>query len=245
MATAASITDPLLRTYTRVLPVGPGVCDVCHGAPGSGWERCWSCADSTAGVSLPAELVVPISLTELLGQLHHSLRTYKNGAYPQPVRARFQLQLSALVTRFLGDHSGCIAQAAGEEWDCLTIVPSSQGRVGVHPLEQVVTMSSFLASRYQALLVPGPSPARHNRASDDAYAVTQDVAGLRTLLLDDTFTSGARIQSAASTLQLAGAKVIAAVPIGRVIKPEFSAESAELLERARQVAFDFDECCLE
>ena len=194
---------------------------------------------------MPVELVVPISLTELLGQLHHSLKTYKLEGYPQPVRARFQLQLSALITRFLGDHSACIAAAAGDEWDCLTIVPSSRGRVGAHPLENVIRMSSFLAKYYRALLVPGPTHARHNQAADDAYAVTEDATDLRVLLLDDTFTSGARIQSAASALQLAGARVVAAVPIGRVVKPEFSAESAALLKAAREQPFDFGVCALE
>lgn len=35
------------------------------------------------------------------------------------------------------------------------------------------------------------------------------------------------------------------VPIGRVIKPDFSAEAAALLTRAREEPFDFDSCCLE
>jgi predicted amidophosphoribosyltransferase len=40
---------------------------------------------------------------------------------------------------------------------------------------------------------------------------------LRILLVDDTFTSGATFQSAASALALGGADVIAGVVIGRVI----------------------------
>jgi hypothetical protein len=245
MPTAVEITDPLIRTYTRVLPVGPGVCDVCHGAPGTGWERCWSCAQTVGQVSRPVELVVPISLTELLGQLHHALRSYKNDGYPASVRERFRLQVSALLARFLWRHGDCIRGAAGRDWDAITIVPSSQGRAGPHPLQEAIQMFAFLDDQYRSLLGPGPDKADHNHASEGAYAVTEDVDGLGILLLDDTFTSGARAQSAASALQLAGAQVVAVVPIGRVIKREFSDESAALLDRAGEEPFDFDMCCLE
>lgn len=245
MATASSITDPLLRTYTRVLPVGVGVCDVCHGAPGTGWERCWSCATSIGQVSRPIELVVPISLTEKFGQLHHSLRSYKREDLVQSVRDRFSVELSALLYRFLNGHAECIRDAAGSDWDTVTIVPSSSGRTGVHPLERVIGMSRTLSSQYEPLLEAGSDPARHNDASDDAYRPIAAVRGRRVLLVDDTFTSGARVQSAASALQLAGATVVAAVPIGRVINPDYNAESRVLWDRASGQGFDFNVCCLD
>lgn len=244
--TARAITDALISTYTRVLPVGPGVCDVCHGAPGTGWERCYSCAQTIGQVSRPIELVVPVSLTELLGQLHHALRSYKREDYPASVRDRFRPQVGAVLARFLSRHRACITAAAGVAgWDCITIVPSTQGRAGPHPLEGAIALFPFLRSQYRSLLAPGAAPADHNHASDDAYAVTDEVSDLRVLLVDDTFTSGARAQSAASALQLAGARVVALVPIGRVIKPDFSPEAADLWARARSEPFDFAVCCLE
>jgi hypothetical protein len=245
VATAADITDPLIRTYTRVLPVGPGICDICHGAPGAGWARCWSCAHSVGQVSMPIELVLPISLTELLGQLHHVLRSYKRDDYPAVVRDQFRVQISALLARFLAAHGDCIRRAAGETWDCITIVPSSTGRAGVHPLDSVMHGFRSLQDQYRPLLEAGPKAADHNQASDEAYVVTSDVDGLRVLLVDDTFTSGARVESAASALQLAGALVVAAVPIGRVINPAFSAESAAVLAKAKEKPFDFSACGLD
>lgn len=245
MPTAVEITDPNIRTYTRVLPVGSGVCDLCHGAPGKDWDRCWSCAKTTGQVSRPVDLVVPISLTELLGQLHHVLRSYKNDAYLEAVREIFRLQVSALLARFLWQHGDCIRHAAGKDWDATTIVPSSQGRTGEHPLEAAIRMFPFLNDQYRSLLRPGMVKADHNHASDDAYEVAEAVIGMRVLLLDDTFTSGARAQSAASALQLAGAHVVAIVPIGRVIRPDFNEESAELLRRAREQPYDFAVCCIE
>lgn len=245
MTTAIELTDPHIRTYTGVLPAGPGVCEICHGAPGAGWERCWSCAQTMGQVTKPVHLVVPISLTELLGQLHHVLRSYKRDGYPAHVREAFQLQVSALLARFLWKHGECIRETAGEDWNCITVVPSSQGRPGPHPLEQALRRFPFLEDQYRDLLESGTEKAEHNRASDRAYATKGAVADLRVLLVDDTFTSGARAQSATSALELAGARVVAMVPIGRVIKPDFSEEAADLLARAREESFTFEACCLE
>jgi adenine/guanine phosphoribosyltransferase-like PRPP-binding protein len=64
------------------------------------------------------------------------------------------------------------------------------------------------------------------------------------LLVDDTFTSGATFQSAASALTLAGATVVAGVVIGRVIDTDFSKQAADLWDRQRAIRFRFDRCCL-
>lgn len=245
MPTAIEITDPHIHTYTRVLPVGPGVCAICHGAPPKGFNRCRSCSQTTDQVSHPVRLVVPISLTEVRGQLHHVLWAYKRESYPEKVRAPFRLQISALMTRFLGQHGNCIRRAAHQDWDAITIVPSSQGRAGVHPLEDAIRLSPLLLDQYQPLLRPGPGKADHNQASDQAYDVVDSVSGMSVLLLDDTFTSGARAQSAASSLYCAGANVVAMVPIGRIINRDFSHEASALLDRAKEEPFDFDVCCLE
>jgi adenine/guanine phosphoribosyltransferase-like PRPP-binding protein len=56
------------------------------------------------------------------------------------------------------------------------------------------------------------------------------IAGARVLLLDDTYVSGARSQSAAAALQLAGARPVIA-PLGRVLRPDRVALHAEFLRR--------------
>jgi phosphoribosylpyrophosphate synthetase len=85
----------------------------------------------------------------------------------------------------------------------------------------------------------------HNRASDRGFRVTSDVANRRVLLIDDTLTSGARLQSAASVLQLAGAEVVAGLVVGRVYDPTFGHRSQELWDHARSRPFSFDSCCIE
>jgi len=196
-----------------------------------------------APVSRPIEHVVPISLYKVNEQLHHVLRRYKDSPSDR-VRDIFSLQVAALLGRFLIGHSRCIVEAE-REWDYITSIPSSRGRSGPHPLEEAIRRVPWLHQQYRRTLAPGAVQLNHLQASDAGYRVTVDVTYDAVLIVDDTFTSGARAQSAASALQLAGAVVVAMVPIGRVINPEFSPEAHALWEKALEAPFDFDTCCLE
>lgn len=195
-------------------------------------------------VSLPLTLVVPISLYVVRGQLHHVLRSYKDAQVPE-TRTELRARVAALLYRFLAHHGGCIERAAAGSWDVLTTVPSSHTRSGTHPLEQAIEMAHALRDQHGRLLRLGETELAHNRASDRGFEVTQDVRGKRVLVVDDTFTTGARMQSAASALQLAGATVAAGVVIGRVIDPTFREESQAFWDAASRERFSFERCCLE
>jgi adenine/guanine phosphoribosyltransferase-like PRPP-binding protein len=106
-------------------------------------------------------------------------------------------------------------------------------------------MVRVLSGNYLRALGPGSVATEHNLADDRGFVPARDVRGQAFLLIDDTFTSGARIQSAASALALAGGDVVAALVVGRVINPERSPASRELWERVKGIPFSFDQCCLE
>jgi phosphoribosylpyrophosphate synthetase len=239
--TYAEITDPLLWTYTTVLAVGPGVCDICHAAPNGDFARCYSCYETARKVTRPVDLVVPISLYVVGEQLHHVLRRYKDSPLPN-VRDTFRTQVAALLGRFLSSHTNCIEAAAGRSWQFLTTVPSSSNRIGTHPLVDAINMLPAFMAQLRSPLQPGAAPLSHNNSNDEGFVVTENVGDQSFLLIDDTFTTGARLQSAASALQIARADVVAALVIGRVINPEFS---GKLWDRATKLAFRFDTCCLE
>lgn len=247
MGVLEQFTDPHLQTYTRVPHTGPGVCDVCHSAPNPGFSTCYSCSDVAGRLSRPAGFVVPISLYEIPSQLHHVLRNYKREGWPAEIVHAWRIQIAAMIGRFLQEHGPCIAEEAGGEWDTVTVVPSTGGRTGEHPFERVFRALPRLP--LERLLVPGPAADRLARrvAYDRGFAVVDgvDVEGRRILVMDDTYTSGARAQSAASALQLAGATVVAIVPVGRVVNPAFSEASAALWAKAKEEQFDFATCCLE
>jgi hypothetical protein len=188
---------------------------------------------------------VPISLYEIPSQLHHVMRHYKSGMYPADIQRRFTIQLAALIGHFLAEHGECIEQATGGRWDIITSVPSSGQRAGEHPLTIAIRMLPGFRDQYEQLLKKGSVDVGHNRASDDGFIVTRKLQGERVLLIDDTFTTGARAQSAASAINLAGGTVVAIVAVGRVINPGFSETVSEFWERQRRGPFTFATCCLE
>lgn len=226
-----------------VPPIGNGVCDVCHGAPFSGWARCWSCRETTDSVTYPLELVVPISLCERLGQLHYTLRKYKDHDDPQ-TRHELSVRLAALLARFLHGHRSCIVAKAGGDWDYITTVPSTHARSGGRPLEGVINLYPPLAKTYQRVLTNGPVPVKRLEPDDQNFVAMQKISGDSILLVDDTLTSGTSLQAAASALRLAGAEVRAGLVIGRYIKPTFSEETQALWDSVKGVTFDFDSCCV-
>lgn len=232
-----SVTDPY---YAALVPVPPawktGICEVCHRATnGPQYAECRSCEQTIIRVTHHADKVVPVSLCEARGQLHHILRTYKSHN-----RASFQKVVAGLIGRFYNHHRECL----GGTPDVVTSVPSTSGRMGEHPLGGAIKLTPALGQRYCPLLVPGEKPCTHNRPDDRAFAVTEDVRGLSVLLLDDTYTSGARLHSAASALQLAGARLAAALVVGRYVAPRDDNDpNMALLEQAKQRTFSWDVCC--
>ncbi|MBV8159516.1 MAG: phosphoribosyltransferase [Acidimicrobiia bacterium] len=185
---------------------------------------------------------MPISLYEIPSPLHHLLKGYKARHRPRG-RRELECRVGAMLGYFLFRHAACIAARAGP-WDVVTTVPSSGLRAGTHPLVSAVRRVSTLGGQHEELLERGPAGAAHNRAGDDAFRVRSSRGGERILLLDDTFTTGARLQSAASALNRAGGRVVAAVVIGRVINPGWSAATRLGWEEQLRQHFSFESCCL-
>ena len=242
MTTVEEWTDPYIPTYRRVPAVGPGVCRVCHGGPNPGYDVCLSCSRTTGQVSRPADLVVPISVCEEYGQFHTVLRQYKDGAVEQ-TRTRFRLQLSALTARFLREHRACMTAATGADFDLVTVVPSSANRPGDHPLWQIIDWVGALRGLAVPTLARGSGPLGWNAASDNGYVVTADVRGRHVLVVEDTFTSGARSQSASSALALAGAASVRVLVAGRYMN-RWNEACKAILDTGASEPFSFQECCL-
>lgn len=237
-------TDPYLGTYTTAPAAGPGVCAICHRPTGAGWQNCYSCNRTTAQVSMPTRLIVPISLYAIPGQLHSVLRGYKDSPDSE-VRSRHSTQVAAMVGRFFQRHRSCIETKAGLEIDILTVVPSTRSREGHHPLEAALRRVVGLRPLLRPLLTRGTGAVAHVQADPHAYIASAEAQGRRILLVDDTFTTGARIQSAAHALAAAGATVVGALVVGRVIDPDYDDDSRAFWKSARGCRFSFDTCCLE
>jgi predicted amidophosphoribosyltransferase len=239
VSTVRELTDSYVAALTRVPPVGTGICTVCHGVPNPGWSNCYSCDQSMGQVSRPLRRIVPIAIFAPRDQLDTLLASYKNSSNPA-VQARGRARIAALFTRFLDAHDECISS---DGWNVIAPVPSTRQRPGTHPLRSALALAPRYRAQVNDLLAGGTARTGHNQAHDDGFRVTRDVQGLRVLLADDMFTSGARMQSAASALTLAGATVVAGVVVGRRYYTD--GRHADVLREARRRAYRFDTCAID
>lgn len=238
MVTVAEVTDPLRTILTPVPPLAFGICGVCHRSTNGTFDRCYSCGRTTEQVSRPALRITPLSFYETGDQLWHNLRNYKDSPDPQ-VRAQLTLNVVALLARFINEHRACIAP---QGWDHIVGVPSTRNTDTTHPLVTAMRRVPSLRDDVSELLDPGTARIGHQQADDHGYRASPPGSS-RVLLVDDTLTSGARLQSAASALSLGGYTVTGAVVVGRVYDRSFGERAQPLWDLASKRAFDFARCC--
>lgn len=217
---------------------GPAVCEVCFDLT-DGHRRCFGCAHSQAWL----DAVAPISYSVAHEQLHHALAGYKRP--PKDVARQFQLELAAVLWRYLSVHEGCVAQAAGTDaFELVTTVPSSiRERDPTHPLHRLVgELTGPARARHQRLLRRSTASVRVRGPSRTKYEVPNHLSGQSVLLVDDTWTTGANARSAAAALKAAGAGQVAAVVIGRHLHRDFHDNDRRL--RALGSRFDWGICAL-
>jgi predicted amidophosphoribosyltransferase len=219
VATVFELTEPYRNHLVPILPRGPGVCATCWTAVNPGFQRCYLCqvARSAHGPQL-ADIVIPMALAVKGQQLAHELWHYKYDADPA-VRRRLDIRLAAVLWRFLAQHEACIAQALSvPSFSIVTTVPGTRKRDDEHPLARITrTLVHQTRNRYQELLTLGADASAPERiVLADRYRPTRSLAGEQAILLiDDTWTTGARAQSAAIALRRAGAAKVAIVVLGR------------------------------
>ncbi|MFD9702710.1 ComF family protein [Lentzea sp. NPDC059081] len=205
---------------------GSNVCVTCRRGTGD-FTRCWQCNRHRQefGAEL-ADEVVMISMAEKDKQLMRVLSQYKNNKSDE-VRRQFTNELASVLATFLAKHSDCLG-----EFDLVTVVPSSQGRTP--PLVDVLGRRvSRTGARFASALATSSANTREMRP--DSYEVVTDVHGKSVMLADDTWTSGASLQSAAVALKRAGATRVVGLVIGRYLDEPTTRTS---------VPFDWDTCVL-
>ena len=217
---------------------GPDVCATCFNFT-AGYARCWACAYGHPAL----DAVAPISYSIAREQLHHALASYKrlNG----DVARRLQAILAAILWRFLTDHEGCVAKAAGTRtFDLVTTVPSGDpARDERHPLRNIVgELVAPTRERHQRLPRRTNTETEPRYFSENKFEAIHRLDGQAILLIDDTWTTGASAQSAAAALKAAGAGRVAAVVIGRHLNREWHENDRRIRGIARP--FDWRGCAL-
>jgi hypothetical protein len=217
---------------------GPGVCRICFNFTND-YSECYACAHNETW----ADAVAPISYSVAGGRLHHALAAYKrNGG---EIADRLTLDLAAVLWRHLVTHERCVALAAGvERFEFVTAVPSGDRvRDAHHPLRTIVgDLVEPTRTRHQRVLGRAATKVPSRTFDPAKFHAHRRLHGESVLLIDDTWTTGASVQSAAAALKAAGAGRVAAVVIGRHLNRAWHHNERRL--RAIAQPFDWSRCVL-
>ena len=222
-------------------PSGLGVCGICHSSvDGSDYDHCYPCNQAREFLQGDVPKVVPISLEVEGKQLHHVLRGYKD-ARNAVVCNRFAYQLAALSEIFWRRHMTCI-----EPFDAIATVPSSsrnafEAVVQRNAFEAVVQRSPRLTGLHRPVLKRIRTVKHHTLDKAQFKVAREQVEGRQIVLVDDTFTTGATVFSAAQAIRDVGGLVENIVVIGQYIKRS-DPPSAKLINRLRREPWDLTEC---
>ena len=160
------------------------------------------------------------------------------------------LPLGTLLKRFLDRHLEHIAQVVGA--DIATVVPSHpRARHGWDHMKRLVRVVKGWEDQadWDLDLLVKTKPSRQGQRGLDPqmYVLGEDraVRDASVVLIDDVFTNGGTLTSAAMTLKQAGAERVTAVSIGRILNPAGWEPARPVAESQSARAFDIDECVLE
>lgn len=138
-------------------PLPPDTADVCSVCQTftDGYDTCYPCGWNARF----ADAVLAVSYSIHFGQLHTALQQYKRTG--GTIARRFQLELAAVLWRFLSQHEQCLARQAGVDgFGLVTTVPSSvPERDASHPLRRIVgSLVGPTRDRFASLLVRSGTP---------------------------------------------------------------------------------------
>lgn len=238
-ALAARLFTDVGAFFSNTRRSAPWICKVCTGPANDHGARdmCSPCrsARETHGTEL-ADLVVPLAYSKgrmpSMHQSAHHVRAYKET--PPAPGCLQDLRLLAGAGAYL--HGRCIASSVGS-WQAVTFVPSADRPRNSHPVVNLArAVHDVRPSTTKVVLDIGPGldspPARTPRR--DRFVVPAEfrmrVAGRHVLVVDDTWVSGNKSQSAALALKEAGAVRVTIYCVSRWLRYDWD-DHRRLIDR--------------
>lgn len=233
MRTPDSIWDELVPPPGR----RPGVCETCQTWNDQPTElECSNCHDIRRDLQVPALPISVLSLYKKPSLLRDWLSYYKGRPEEgvAPVETYRDI-IRDILADFFDEHWARLVRELGNV-DALTVVPSTT-HPGPHVLESVVASFGLPIPCLQ-LLTRGPGALGFRQASKDGFIAAMPYRSLRVLVLDDVYTTGARLNSAAEALRLGGADVVNALVIARRVNPGYSQAAADFWQMQHEQPYD-------
>lgn len=233
-----AISDTLTNDLVQPPRDSGDVCPACRtwkaGASAAVCENCVEVQEVLGEHPLALSLV---SLYAKPSQLRDWLTRYKGRADGEDaLDPDFSDIVRSLLGRFIVEHGRELTERLGGV-DAIVVVPSTD-RLPPHPLEAIVA-SLELDVPLLRVLARGPGDLAFRRPNRQGYLARDIDQGARMLILDDVYTTGARINSAACALGDAGAVVAGAVVIARRVNPDYVPRARALWEACRATPYDW------
>lgn len=228
-----------------VTPREVGVCSICRaptpiGAQGTHYARCFTCNNGQYSTVLSGFVPICYSVHE---GLEGALWRVKN----ENANGWLQLPLASLLHTFLDNHLKCIEDAYGGAFDVGVTVPSSKQRNGVNHLDSLLSCVRKWPIKWERDILTKmrseSAAERRQRIVPDLFAADPSVNRKRVLLLDDTFTSGGTMASAAHALRDAGATCVVGISFGRQLNSNRE-EARDLISELPQRPLDIETCAV-
>jgi predicted amidophosphoribosyltransferase len=257
--TPDEVTDFAESVIPRMSPVPKfsgkvPICRFCHGpADPVGVEYCKTCI-AWWGLNPekgPPFKVTPISLFEEWDEFDEWVGQYRSHPANPATQRRAREVLASAIGEFLRHHKDCLlgADYKGPKPNLVT-VPSIQHRSGTHPLREVLQKLPPEWAWVEADVLRATPALPHNPprvprrlTARQWYEPAGKIRGLKVLVVDDVWETGARQRAAVSALQDAGAQVLGVVVAGRRINPSATVQADRVWKWAREHSFSYKQCC--
>jgi len=231
------------RLTPPVAPSVAGTCRVCHGAVGTGRDgRPFDCCRNCRGYRTSLAGLVPIAYSMADG-LESLLHQYKDWG---PEYAWMAKPLASVLYEFLSAHLACIQRRYGT-CDVAAIVPGANASRPFDHLTTVIERLNQWPVVWETGLLQRVGQDRASRGTVDpnVYRVADGraVTGNTILLVDDTWTSGSSLVSAASRLMADGAASVVGLTIGRQLRGDFGT-THDVIAAVEARTFDNRRCVL-
>lgn len=173
---------------------------------------------------------MPLSYAgEMNEQLRRDIRNYKDGP-TLDVRADALYRLSALTWHFFHSHSACLSRHGLPPTHIASVPSGTPGnRDGDHPVSDLLRFAPEDWERV-TLVRDVASPARRLDAESLSIPSSSSLAGRHVVIFDDTWTTGAKAQSAALRVRRSGARIVTIVVAARIMNAQWG-PTAQFLER--------------
>ncbi|MCW1823149.1 amidophosphoribosyltransferase [Mycobacterium senegalense] len=248
------IRDGLGRVsyFRNIAPAGPGICRVCRQpTPAEVCSDCQGISRALDGLTCDQTFFLAYAdgrNPRGYSQSAKTMRQYK--AQPAPKRSVEDVHLLTNIVTWI--HDGCIREAEdAAEWDVVTFVPSRNEHPGIHPVSGIALNVARIVGddperggsgrikRWQMAVGPVDAP----RVADAGRFAASPASfrDKRVLLVDDTWTGGTSLQSAAAALKLAGAASVTGLCVVRWLSWNWSTH-VPLLETVTAKPYDPFQC---